>query len=87
MNDLMTDPAQAVPEASPNQSGRLGRNARLGILVGSVVVALAIQLLLFGWSILGLLFIAAVIYCVAIYVVSRAAVSYTHLTLPTKRIV
>ncbi|MGN7248677.1 phosphate ABC transporter permease PstA [Janibacter anophelis] len=78
MNDLMTDPAQAVPEASPNQSGRLGRNARLGILVGSVVVALAIQLLLFGWSILGLLFIAAVIYCVAIYAVSRAVEGHRH---------
>ena len=78
MNDLMTDPAQAVPEASPNQSGRLGRNARLGILAGSVVVALAIQLLLFGWSILGLLFIAAFIYCVAIYVVSRAVEGHRH---------
>ena len=70
------------PSAGPSvqRTGALNRTTRIGILLGSGVLALAIQLVLFSWHLLGWLVIAAITYCLAIYLVSRVVEGSRHAT-------
>ncbi len=66
--------------ASLRATGELRRPARMGILLGSGVLALAIQLLIFSWNVLGWLLLGAIFYCLAIWFASRVVEGPRHAT-------
>lgn len=65
-------------QAAPD--GRLSQPIRLGILIGSAAVSLAVLMVTGTWNILGFVLLAAVIYCVAIYLAARAVEGARHAT-------
>lgn len=59
-------------------SGRLEQPARLGILVGSVVITAALLASVGALNMLSLLVVGSILYCVAIYLASRAIEGSRH---------
>ncbi len=92
----MTDIEDKAPDSAPLTSGQtttgsagVGAGPRAGalrqpvrwaILAGSILVGAALVTLLWGFSVLPLIIVAATIYCIAIYLASRVTEGPRHAT-------
>ena len=75
---MSTAPA-TVPSAETTGNHRtLSQPIRLGILAASVVLGAAIVTLLFGWNVLAVVLVSALIYSVAIYSASAVVEGHRH---------